>query len=72
MRFLLLIGDYVSLRILFYLLSTLLLAWVAVALYRHIGTAAMLLYMLALAMVNVFMMQLSIQFLPVLVIALTA
>ena len=63
MRFLLLIGDYVSLRILFYLLSTLLLAWVAVALYRHIGTAAMLLYMLALAMVNVFMMQLSIQFL---------
>ena len=63
MRFLLLIGDYVSLRILFYLLSTLLLAWVAVALYRHIGTAAMLLYMLALAMVNVFMMQLSIRLL---------
>ena len=72
MRFLLLIGDYVSLRILFYLLSTLLLAWVAVALYRHIGAAAMLLYMLALAMVNVFMMQFSIQFLPVLVISLAA
>lgn len=72
MRFLLLTGDYISLRILFYLISTLLLAWVAVVLYRQLGTLPMLLYMLALAMVNVYMMQLSIQFLPVLLISLAA
>ena len=72
MRFLLLIGDYISLRILFYLISTLLLAWVAVVLYHRLGTLPMLLYMLALAMVNVYMMQQSIQFLPVLLISLAA
>lgn len=72
MRFLLLIGDYISLRILFYLISTLLLAWVAVVLYRRLGTLPMLLYILVLAMVNVYMMQQSIQFLPVLLISLSA
>ncbi len=72
MRFLLLFGDYTSLRILFYLLSTVIMAWVAAVIYRRIGLATTALYMLAMAMVNVFMMQLSIQFLPVLLIALAA
>ncbi len=72
MRFLLLLWDYSSLRILFYLLSSLLLAWVVASLYRRVGKAVALLFALALAFVNCFMMQYSIQFLPVLAIALCA
>lgn len=72
MRFLLSFWDYTSLRILFYLISSVLLAWVAAVLYRRIGKAVALFFVLALAFVNCFMMQHSIQFLPVLLIALAA
>lgn len=70
MRFLLLMADYITLRTLFYVLSTLLMVCVVVALFRRCGLAVALLYALALTVVNVFIMQFSIQLLLVLVIAL--
>lgn len=70
MRFLLLVADYTTLRVLFFVLSTLLMAWLVVVLFRRCGMAVALLYSLALALVNVFIMQSSIQLLPVLVLAL--
>lgn len=72
MRFLLSFWDYPSLRILFYLISSVLLAWVAAALFLRVGKAVALFFALSLAFVNCFMMQNSIQFLPVLLIALAA
>ena len=70
MRFLLAIDDYVVLRTLFYLLSSLLLLWVVLALAHKVGTWMAVIYGLSLATVDVFMMQFSIQFLPVLLITL--
>lgn len=70
MRFLLLMADYTLLRTLFYLLSSLLLVWIVVALFRRCGLAVASLYVLALTLVNVFIMQFSIQLLPVLALAL--
>ena len=72
MRFLLSFWDYPALRILFYLVSSVLLAWVAAALFLRVGKAVAIFYALSLAFVNCFMMQNSIQFLPVLLIALAA
>lgn len=70
MRFLLLMADYSALRTLFFVLSTLLMVCVVVALFRRCGLAVAMLYALALAVVNAFLMQFSIQLLPVLVLAL--
>lgn len=70
MRFLLLMIDYVALRALFYILSTLLLLWVALLLYRRMGWMPSALFVLPLLLVNGFVMQFSIQLLPVLMIAL--
>ena len=70
MRFLLLMADYTSLRIFFYILSSLLLVWLVVALFRRCGLAVASLFVLALTLVNVFIMQFSIQLLPVLALAL--
>lgn len=70
MRFLLLMADYTSLRPLFYLLSSLLLVWLVVALFRRCGLAVASLFVLALTLVNVFIMQFSIQLLPVLALAM--
>lgn len=70
MRLLLAVDDYVTLRTFFYILSSLLLLWVLVALVRRAGTWAAAIYLLALLEVNVFMMQFSIQFLPMLLLAL--
>lgn len=72
MRWLLQVEDYTMLRLLMYVLSSLLLLWVCVALWRRVGAVASAGYLLSLSMVNVFIMQLSIQFLPVLVLALGA
>ena len=69
MRLLLTVDDYVVLRTFFYILSSMLLLWVLVALLRRMGAWAAAVYMLAMLSVNVFMMQFSIQFLPVLLIA---
>ncbi len=72
MRVLLLLGSYVSIRQLLYLISSLLLLWLMVVMARNIGIWASALYLFSLLMVNVFMMQFSIQFVPVLLIALGA
>jgi hypothetical protein len=72
MRWLLQVEDYTMLRLLMYVVSSLLLLWVCVALWRRLGAVVAGLYLLSLVMVNVFVMQLSIQFLPVLVLALGA
>ena len=71
MRLLLTVDDYVALRTFFYILSSMLLVWVLVVLLRRIGAWAAVAYMLAMVSVNVFMMQFSIQFLPMLVLALS-
>lgn len=70
MRFLLAIDDYVVLRTLFYLLSSLLLLWVVLALAKRAGVGPALIYGLSLTLTDVFMMQFSIQFLPVLLLTL--
>lgn len=69
MRLLLVFSDYVALRTFFYILSSLLLLWVLIAMLRRLGAWAAVVYVLAIISVNVFMMQFSIQFLPVLLIA---
>lgn len=70
MRWLLMVTNYISIRLLFYILSSFLLLWVCVALYRRLGALVMCCYMMSLLLVNVFVMQFSIQYLPVLIIAL--
>ena len=70
MRALLYINDYLALRTFFYLLSSLLLAWALVLMARRIGTWAAVVYALALASVNLFIMQHSIQFFTTLLLAL--
>ena len=70
MRYLLAIDDYVVLRGLFFLLSSMLLLWVLLALAKRVGVWASALYFLAFVLVDCFMMQFSIQFLPVLLITL--
>lgn len=70
MRYLLAIDDYVVLRGLFFLLSSMLLLWVLLALAKRVGVWASALYFLAFVLVDGFMMQFSIQFLPVLLITL--
>ena len=72
MRWLLQVENYTLLRLLFYVVSSLLLLWVCVALWRRLGALVAAIYLLSLLLVNVFVMQLSIQFLPVLLIALGA
>ena len=72
MRWLLQMEDYITLRAIFYVLSSLLLMWVCVALWQRMGALVAMSYLLSLLLVNVYIMQLSIQFLPVLLIALGA
>ena len=72
MRFLLTIDDYVGLRIFFYLLSSLLMLWALVAVGRRLGMWVSALWLLSMVLVMAFMMQFSIQFLPVLMISVCA
>lgn len=68
MRLLLVVDNYVKLRTFFYILSSLLLLWALIAMLRRAGVWAAAIYMLSLVLVNVFMMQFSIQFLPMLLL----
>lgn len=70
MRLLLVLDNYMVLRTFFYILSSLLLLWVIIVLLQRIGAWAAAIYTLAMVSVNVFMMQHSIQFLPMLLLAL--
>lgn len=70
MRILLAFKDYVVLRTFFYLLSSLLMLWVVLALAKRIGVWVAVVYGISLTLVDVFMMQFSIQFLPVLILSL--
>jgi len=70
MRWMLLFTNYITLRLLFYFISSLLIIWVCIALYRRLGILFMGCYMASLLCVNVFVMQFSIQYMPVLVIGL--
>ena len=72
MRWLLQVESYPLLRLLMYVVSSLLLLWVCVSLWRRLSALVSVCYLLSLLLVNVFIMQLSIQFLPVLLIALGA
>ena len=70
MRVLLFFNDYLALRTFFYLLSSLLLVWVLILMARRIGAWSAVIYALALASVNLFIMQHSIQFFTALLLAL--
>ncbi len=71
MRLLLVVKNYVVLRTFFYILSSLLILWTIIALLRRIGVWAAAIFTVAMVSVNVFMMQFSIQFLPMLLLALS-
>jgi len=72
MRILLLIGSYGSIRQLLYLVSSLMLLWLLVAMAKKVGSWASVLCLSSLLLVNVFIMQFSIQFVPVLLIGVAA
>ena len=72
MRYLLLFANYQKLRYVFYVVSSFLLLLTVLRLWRVVGMPVALAYFFALLMVNVYVMQFSIQFLPVLVITLVA
>ena len=72
MRFLLQFSDYLHLRLFFYVLSSLLLFVVLIRMVRKISVYASLACLLSLLVVNVFVAQFSIQFMPVLLITLSA
>ena len=71
MRMLLAIDDYQVLRAAFHILSSLLLLWTVLALAKKAGVWTAVIYALSLILVDVFMMQFSIQFMPVLILTLT-
>lgn len=70
MRMLLGMEDYVTLRGWFYLVSSLLLVWVVLEMRRRVGIWAAVVYLFSIVAVDGFMMQFSIQFLPVLLLTL--
>ena len=70
MRYLLLLASYKTLRHLFYIVSTLLLLLMALALRRTFGEWVAVLMTVGLAVMYLFVMEFSIQFVPVLWIAL--
>lgn len=70
-RILLAITSYTGIRYLLYLLSSLLMLWCLFRLWRTVGRKTMFAVMVALLMVNVYVMQFSLQFAPVLMIALS-
>lgn len=72
MRFLLCLDNYIHIRYIFYIISSLMMLWVAALLARHRGIWAAVLYCCPWVLINVVIMQHSIQFVPVLIIALAA
>lgn len=71
-RLLLAVMTFIDIRLLLYVLSSLLLLWCCAALWKHVGRAVALAVPFSLLMVNVFVLQFSMQFAPVLLIALAA
>ena len=69
-RILLTFMSFMSVRYLLYLLSSALMLWCFVRLWNHVGRALALIIAFALLMVNVFVMQFSVQYVQVLLIAL--
>ncbi len=68
-RLLLVVTSYSGIRYLLYLCSSLLLLWCMIRLWRTLGWVRMAIIAFALMMVNVFVMQFSLQFVPVLMLA---
>ena len=71
-RLLLTVMTFIDIRLLLYVLSSLLLLWCCAALWKHVGRSVALVVPFSLLMVNVFVLQFSMQFAPVLLIALVA
>lgn len=71
-RMLLMFGDYSRIRVILYVLSTLLLVLTCIAVHRRAGLWPMIALLLALMGVNAYVMQFSVQFFPVLALSLTA
>lgn len=72
MRFLLQFSDYLHMRLFFYVLSSMLLVVVLILMTRKTSVYVSLSCLLSLLVVNVFVTQFSIQFMPVLLITLSA
>ena len=72
MRFLLQFSDYLELRLFFYIVSSLLMLSVMIRVARKVSVWVSLMCLLSFLFVNVFITQFSIQFLPVLLITLSA
>ena len=71
-RFLLMLGDYTRIRFILYMVSTLLMVFTGIALYRRAGPWPVAMLLLALTGVHAFVMQFSLQFFPTLAISLIA
>ena len=69
-RYLLVFYDYIDIRFLLYLVSTLLMLWCGVSLWRRQGWQTAVAVMFGLAVCYAFVMQFSMQFAPALIIAL--
>ena len=69
-RYLLVLYDYISIRLLLYIVTTLLAVWCAVRLWRRSGWQTAAAVMFGLAASYAFMMQFSMQFAPMLILAL--
>lgn len=69
-RYLLVFYNYVDIRLLLYIVSTLLMLWCGVSLWRRQGWQTAVAVMFGLAVCYAFVMQFSMQFAPVLIIAL--
>lgn len=70
MRYLLVFYNYVDIRLLLYIVSTLLMLWCGVTLWRRQGWQTAVAVIFGLAVSYTFVMQFSMQFAPVLIIAL--
>lgn len=71
MRFLLFITDYTILRLLFFVVSSLMLVWALIRLRKTAGWAFSILFLLSFILLYGYIMQFSIQFLPVLILSLS-
>ena len=71
-RLLLAVMTFISIRLLLYVVSSMLLVWCCAALWKRVGRTVALVVPFSLLMVNVYVMQFSMQFAPVLLIALAA
>ncbi|MBR4774289.1 MAG: hypothetical protein IK010_07670 [Bacteroidales bacterium] len=71
-RLLLAVMTFINIRLLLYVVSSMLLLWCCAALWKRAGRAVALVVPFSLLTVNVYVMQFSMQFAPVLLIALAA